>query len=87
MTKILLVDNGPFHYQTCRANTYRHTTYIVDIPYSHTHTTHITWTRAYTNTHVPQLKMSQERSTIIKLMMQTHIIKPSPLHLENLGQC
>ncbi len=21
----------------CRANTYRHTTYITDIPYSHTH--------------------------------------------------
>jgi hypothetical protein len=26
------------HVGHCRANTYRHTTYIVDIPYSHTHT-------------------------------------------------
>jgi hypothetical protein len=25
-------------YAKCHANTYRHTTYIVDIPYSHTHT-------------------------------------------------
>ncbi len=68
----------------CRANTYCHTTYIVDIPYSHKH---ITWTRAYTNTHVPQLKMSRKRSTIIKLMMQTHVVKPSPLHSKNPGRC
>jgi hypothetical protein len=26
------------HFWVCRANTYRHTTYIADIPYSHTHT-------------------------------------------------
>jgi hypothetical protein len=48
---------------------------------------HITWTRAYTNTCVPQLKMSRKRSTIIKLVMHTHTIKPSPLHSENLGRC
>ncbi len=48
---------------------------------------HITWTRAYTNTRVPQLKVSQERSIIIKLVMQTHIVKPSPLHSENPGRC
>jgi hypothetical protein len=69
---------------TCRANTYHHTTYITDIPYTHKH---ITWTRTYTNTHVPQLKMSQEIFTIIELMMQTHIVKPNPLHLKNPSQC
>jgi hypothetical protein len=48
---------------------------------------HITWTRAYANTCVPQLKMSREKSTIIKFVMQTHTVKPSPLHPENLGRC
>jgi hypothetical protein len=53
----------------CRANTYRHTTYIADIPYSHTHKKHITWTKAYTITCVSRLKMSQEKSIIIKFVM------------------
>jgi hypothetical protein len=48
---------------------------------------HITWTKAYTNTRVPQLKMSREISTIIKLMMQTHIVKPNPFHSENPSRC
>ncbi len=68
----------------CCANTYCHTTYIANISHSHKH---ITWTRAYTNTHVSQLKMSQEIFTIIKLMMQTYVVKPSPLHSKNPGWC
>ncbi len=48
---------------------------------------HITWMRAYTNTCVPQLKMSRERFIIIKLMMQTHIVKPRPFHSKNPGRC
>jgi hypothetical protein len=57
-------------------------TYHTDIQHKH-----ITWTRAYTNTCVPQLKMSREIFIIIKLMMQTHIVKPRPLHSENPGRC
>jgi hypothetical protein len=82
----IVVVTTIFMYEYCRANTYRHTTYITDIPYSHTHK-HITWTRTYTNTYVPQLKMSRKRSTIIKFMMQTHIVKPSPLQSENPSRC
>ncbi len=33
------------------------------------------------------LEMTRKRSTIIKLVMQTHIVNLSPLHLENLGRC
>ncbi len=50
---------------------------------------HITWTRAYTNTCVSQLapKMTRKKFTIIKLVMQTYTVKPSPLHSKNLGRC
>ncbi len=63
---------------------------------THSQLSHTTRERDHKNPHglttpkkniVLWVKMSRERSTIIKLVMHTHTIKPSPLHSENLGRC